>query len=35
MMRDYDLVIHGGTILDGRGIPRYQADLVVKNEGSL
>ena len=35
MMREYDLVIRGGTILDGRGILRYQADLAVKNEGSL
>ena len=27
----YDLVIRGGTIVDGRGLPRYKADLAVKD----
>ena len=30
-MAVYDLVIRGGTIVDGSGIPRYKADLAVKN----
>ena len=30
-MAEYDLVVRGGTIVEGTGIPRYRADLAVKD----
>ena len=30
-MAQFDLVIRGGTVVDGTGVPRYQADLAIRN----
>ena len=30
-MSEYDLVIRGGTIVDGSGLPRYRSDLAIKD----
>lgn len=30
-MHEHNLVLRGGTIVDGTGIPRYRADLAVKD----
>ena len=30
-MREYDLVLRGGNIVDGTGVPKYRADLAVKD----
>ena len=30
-MAEYDVVIRGGTIVDGTNIPRFKADLAIKN----
>ena len=30
-MAEYDMVIRGGTIIDGTGVPRYNADLAIKD----
>ena len=30
-MAEYDLVIRGGTIVEGTGVPRYKADVAIKN----
>ena len=30
-MAEYDLVIRGGTIVDGTGIPQYKSDLAIKD----
>ncbi len=30
-MAEYDLVIRGGTIIEGSNVPRYRADLGVKD----
>ena len=30
-MAEFDLVIRGGTVIDGTGVPRYAADLAIKD----
>ena len=30
-MAEYDIVVRGGTIVEGTGVPRYKADLAVKD----
>jgi N-acyl-D-amino-acid deacylase len=30
-MAEYDLIIRGGTIVDGTGVPAHKADLATKD----
>ena len=30
-MADYDIIIRGGTIVDGTGTPRYVSDIAIKD----
>ena len=30
-MAEYDLVLRGGTVIEGTGVPRYRADLAIKD----
>ncbi len=30
-MNEYDVVVRGGTVIDGTGFPRYKGDIGIKN----
>ena len=30
-MADYDIIIRGGTVVDGTRTPRYNSDIVIKD----